>query len=78
MIEVSINGKHLQELRKKNDFTQEALAEKTGLSDRYIRKLESGESQPGAKAVYLLSNALDVTMEELITVTEVPDEEIKK
>ncbi|MDE7243036.1 MAG: helix-turn-helix domain-containing protein [Oscillospiraceae bacterium] len=61
------NAKKLHAARKENKMSQEALAEITGFSDRYIRALESGKSaNPSASLVYRVSKALGVPMEDLM------------
>ena len=64
---VTLNRKKLRARRREKALTQEMLAEESGLSDRYIRSLESETAQPSASALYRLSIALEVPMDELIT-----------
>ena len=64
---VTLNRKKLRAKRREKELTQEKLAEESGLSDRYIRCLESESAQPSASALYRLSRALEVPMDELIT-----------
>lgn len=67
------NGKKLKSIRKAKRITQEALAEKAALGDRYIRELESGrKSNPSVVLVYRMANTLDVSVEDLMEIT--PDE----
>lgn len=69
---VTLNRKKLRARRREKQLPQEELAEESGLSDRYIRSLESETAQPSASALYRLSRALEVPMDELITA--IPDE----
>ena len=39
-------GQHLQDLRKKRNYTQWKLAEITGIDSKYLSRLESGASSP--------------------------------
>ena len=72
---VTLNRNKLRARRKEKDLTQEKLAEESGLSDRYIRSLESETAQPSVSALYRLSQALEVPMDELmITIIEENDE----
>ena len=64
---VTLNRKKLRARRREKELTQEKLAEESGLSDRYIRSLESETAQPSAPALYRLSLALEVPMDELMT-----------
>ena len=63
---VTLNRNKLRARRKEKELTQEKLAEESGLSDRYIRSLESETAQPSASALYRLSQALEVPMDELM------------
>lgn len=48
------------------------LAEKAGIADSYICRLETGvKTNPSMNTIESLSKALDVTITELITETEV-------
>ena len=53
------NGNRLAELRTSLGFSQSALAEKAGYSERLIRKAESGESVT-FKAIESIAQALSV------------------
>lgn len=55
----------VKELRKVNGFSQEELAKKSGLSLRTIQRVENGESQPTGETLKRLSNAFDLTLDEL-------------
>ena len=47
-------------------LSQEGLAEKVGISDVYIRKLESGARTPSLEIIVLLADALDTTPNHLL------------
>ena len=47
-------------------FTQEILAQKTGISQSYISKLCNEKCAPTLEKAYLIETALDVPMEALI------------
>ena len=59
-------GKKLQELRKKNNYSQEELAELIGVARQTISKWELGETSPDLKQIAILSKTLNVSLEELI------------
>lgn len=59
-------GKKLQELRKKNNYSQEELAELIGVARQTISKWELGETSPDLKQATILSKTLNVSIEELI------------
>ena len=59
-------AKRVKELRKQNGWTQEVLAENSGLSLRTVQRIENGETQPSGDSIKRLSRALNVTPNELI------------
>ena len=59
-------GANLFELRKAKGYTREELAEKSNLSANYIYGLENGTYLPGCIALIDLSNALNVTVTQLL------------
>lgn len=59
-------GANLYELRKAKGYTREELAEKSNLSANYIYGLEHGNYLPGCMALIDLSNALNVTVTQLL------------
>lgn len=58
-------GKKIKYLREKNNFTQEKLAEKSGLSLDYIGKIEVCINKPGLKAIIKIADALRVHIKEI-------------
>ena len=58
-------GENILTLRKKRNWSQETLAEKVGVSRQTIAKWESGESAPDLEMGERLSDALDVSLDEL-------------
>jgi len=56
----------LLELRKKNGFSQEQLAEKLGVSRQTISKWELNESSPDLKQAKELSKIFKVSIDELV------------
>ena len=55
-----------KELRTQKGMSQEFLAEESGLSLRTIQRIENGESSPTGESLKRLSNALNVSPDELI------------
>ena len=51
-------GLNLQNLRKQRGYTQEALAEQTGMSGRYLQSLEAGEYFPALPNLVRLKKVL--------------------
>ena len=58
-------GKKLLELRKKNNLSQEQLAEKLGVARQTISKWELGETSPDLKQSKELSKIFKVSLDEL-------------
>lgn len=56
----------LLELRKANGYSQEALAEKIGVSRQAISKWERGESSPDTDNLIVLANVYGITLDELL------------
>jgi DNA-binding XRE family transcriptional regulator len=58
-------GKRVQKLRKKTAFTQEALAEKIGISRSYMGYIEQGRYAPSLEVLEKLARVLKVKMSDL-------------
>lgn len=63
---VILNRQKVRTLRRAKSLTQEQLAEYCGISDRYLRSLETQKISPSALVLYRLSKALDTPMDDLI------------
>ena len=59
-------GKFIANLRKKNNLTQEELAEKLMVTDRAVSKWERGLSLPDAGKMIDLCNILGINVNELL------------
>ncbi len=62
---MKINEK-IQELRMKNGLSQEALAEKLGISRQSVSKWELGQALPEIDKVVIMSRLFSVTTDELL------------
>lgn len=60
-------GASLASLRKKKGYTQAALAERLGLSNKTVSKWESGQGYPDIVHLPSLANLLDVTVDDLLS-----------
>jgi len=58
-------GKNVAALRACRDLTQEGLAEKVGVSPRYIQKVEAGDNFPSLPTLARLRAALRCDWNEL-------------
>lgn len=59
-------NENLRTLRLARGLTQPALAEKTGIEQSYLSKLENGRSKPSEDVLTRLAHALDVKAEALL------------
>ena len=59
-------GKNIQKFRKAKNITQEELAEKLNVTRQAVSNWETDKTQPDVDTLTQLSEALDVTVEELI------------
>ena len=59
-------GKHLTQLRKKSNLSQEKLAEKSGLHRTYIGMIERGEKNITLINIIKISNALNIELKEFM------------
>ena len=58
-------GENLQFLRKKENITQEQLAEKVGVRRETIMRLEKAQYNPSLKLAIDISRAVEVPIEEI-------------
>jgi transcriptional regulator with XRE-family HTH domain len=58
-------GIKVKEIRLRQDLTQLDLAAKIGTDVRQIKRIENGETTTSLVMVYLISQALEVSTEEL-------------
>lgn len=59
-------GENLQKLRKKNQLSQEGLAEMLGVSRQAVSKWELGEGYPEVDKLLILSKKLNVSLDSLL------------
>ena len=60
-------GKFIASCRKEQGFTQSALAEKLGISDRAVSKWETGKSMPDSGIMLELCGFLKISVNELLS-----------
>jgi len=58
-------GKRLKEIRKSNNMSQAMLAEKLGVDEKYISRLETGTSTPSFSMIVKLSDTFKIETESL-------------
>lgn len=59
-------GRRLSRIRRERGYTQEKLAEKTDLANNYISNIENCRSIPSLETLVKLSEALDITPNDLL------------
>ncbi len=71
---IGLLGQHLLDLRLGRGWTQIDLAERSGVSQGMISRLENGQGKrPGLPILRKLSNTLQVPLDELAQLLEAPD-----
>ena len=60
-------GKFIAECRKEKSFTQAALAEQLGITDRAVSKWERGKNMPDLSIMPDLCELLGISVNELLT-----------
>jgi len=68
-----ILAKRVKELRNRRGFSQELLAENSGLGIRTIQRIENGETEPRGDTLRRLANALNTNPDEIIDWTIIED-----
>ena len=63
-------GKVIKELREKHDFTQQKLAELSGLSRIFIAKLEKGDQNPSLETINRLGKAFNLPGSQILQEAE--------
>lgn len=53
-------SKKIRDYRKRAGLTQEMLAEKLGLSSKYIQFIENGKRRPSLKVIYKIAQILKI------------------
>jgi len=60
-------GKHIRELRKKQGYSREKLANLAGISDKFLYEAETGKKGVSAHTLSRLAASLGVTMDYLVS-----------
>ncbi len=69
-------GKFISEERKKKNLTQKQLADLLGVTDKAVSRWETGKGYPDIEILKKLSEALDVSVNELLSGEKIPEEKI--
>jgi transcriptional regulator with XRE-family HTH domain len=71
-------GKRLRELRIQKGLSQEDLAYKSNLDRTYITYVENAKKNVTIETLYKITQALDITLSDFFSLTEVDDKEVIK
>lgn len=58
-------GKRIREYRKKHDLTQFQLAEKLGIDDKHLSRIELGKNMPQANTILKLAEVFEIEVKDL-------------
>lgn len=64
MKELKLFGMRMRELRTSRKLSQEQLAEKVGISPKYMSRIEIGQQFPSINVITKLANALQVELKD--------------
>jgi len=59
-------GQRIRELRAEKGWSQQLLADHSELSREHVNKLETGQVEPGLRALERIALALDITLSALV------------
>ena len=71
-------GKFIAALRKKQNLTQEQLAEKLGVTDKSVSRWENGKCLPDVSLYKDLCNILGITLNEFFSGEKIKEEKFKE
>ena len=69
-----IIGENIRNFRKKNDLTQEALADRLGVTYQSISRWENGTTYPDLELIPAIAEVLAVTVDELLGMPQIEKE----
>ena len=67
-------GENIRNFRKKNDLTQEALADRLGVTYQSISRWENGNTYPDLELIPAIAEVLAVTVDELLGMPQIEKE----
>ena len=67
-------SKRLRDLREKSGYTQNGLAERAGVSQTHLRRVELGQADITVGHLQLLCDAMDITLQDFFDVENKRDE----
>ncbi|MBL0026348.1 MAG: serine hydrolase [Saprospiraceae bacterium] len=70
-------GRNVLYQRKLKGYSQEKLADKTGLTVRTIQRIEKDEVNPHLETVHMIANSLEIKVEDLLIIQDPREETIQ-
>ncbi len=67
-------GENIRNFRKKNDLTQEALAERLGVTYQSVSRWENGSTYPDLELIPAIAEVLAITVDELLGMPQIEKE----
>lgn len=67
-------GENIRNFRKKNDLTQEALADRLGVTYQSISRWENGTTYPDLELLPAIAETLSITLDELLGMPQIEKE----
>ena len=67
LMHYKIIGQNISEYRRELSLTQEQLAERAGISQQFLSKLENGKGVPSVATIMSLCDAMDLEANKLLT-----------
>jgi transcriptional regulator with XRE-family HTH domain len=59
-------GRRLRVLREERGWTQQQLADLTGIGRVHVSELENGRREPGLRVLAMISKSLDISVSQLL------------
>lgn len=70
-------GENIRNFRKKNDLTQETLADRLGVTYQSISRWENGITYPDLELIPAIAEVLAVTVDELLGMPQIEKENVR-
>ena len=67
LMHFKIIGQNISDCRKELNLTQEQLAERAGISQQFLSKLENGKGVPSVETIMSLCDAMNLEANKLLT-----------
>ncbi|HAD82487.1 MAG: hypothetical protein A2509_10340 [Candidatus Edwardsbacteria bacterium RIFOXYD12_FULL_50_11] len=75
--DLKLIGQRIKKLRKDAGFTQDKLAVKASIHEKYIGQIERGEINTTIETISRIANALNVTIADIFNISEGPERKKK-